>query len=411
MTRRTDAAPWRRAAALLAVAVLAAACSGDDGGEAGESGSGDAAAGDDADRAAPAEVEEFSGPVEAFYEVPDPLPAGEPGDLIRTMPVEAPDGEAGLRVMYHSTDAEGDDRAVTGLVYWPTGEPPDGGWPIVAWAHGTSGMAAPCAPSRAPGPPPGFGVEGVRVASDYIGLGPEGELHPYLSAAGEGHAVIDGVAAARALPDANAGDRWAVAGVSQGGHAALVTNERAADRLPDVELVGAVAIAPGSQLGESYGDDVQARVITAMVLFGAASEDPAIDPRDFLSPEGYTATADAVENGCIGDVISDVGPIAASPGYFVTDPRSDPVGTAWVEENDPGQVAGSPLLLVQGGQDPLVVPARTAALFDRLCGLGQVVQQVDVPTANHDTITGEAADPISAWLAARFEGEPAPDDC
>jgi hypothetical protein len=66
---------------------------------------------------------------------------------------------------------------------------------------------------------------------------------------------------------------------------------------------------------------------------------------------------------------------------------------------------------VQGGQDPLVVPARTAALFDRLCGLGQVVHQVDVPTANHDTNPPEAGDPIAAWLAARFDGEPAPDDC
>jgi len=131
----------------------------------------------------------------------------------------------GLRVMYHSTDATGDDRAVTGTMYYPTAEPPEGGWPVVAWAHGTSGLAASCAPSRAPAPPPAFGVEGVRVATDYLGLGPVGELHPYLSAAAEGNAVIDGVAAARAMPEAGAGDQWVVAGVSQGGHAVLVTNE------------------------------------------------------------------------------------------------------------------------------------------------------------------------------------------
>ena len=71
----------------------------------------------------------------------------------------------------------------------------------------------------------------------------------------------------------------------------------------------------------------------------------------------------------------------------------------------------SPLLLVQGGQDPLVVPARTAALFDRLCGLGQVVDRLDVPTANHDTVTRESQSEVSAWLAARFDGAPAQDDC
>lgn len=397
--------------ALLTVALLGAACSGDEGGADGSGDDGEPGA-DTPAAPAPAEVERFEGPVDAFYEVPDPLPAGEPGDLIRTMPIEAPAGEAGLRVMYHSTDAEGDDRGVTGLVYHPTGEPPEGGWPILAWAHGTSGMAAPCAPSRAPAAPPAFGVQGVRVATDYIGLGPEGELHPYLSAAAEGNAVIDGVAAARALPEAQAGDRWVVAGVSQGGHAALVTNEMAADRLPEAELLGAVAIAPGSQLSETYGDDLQIRIITAMVLFGVAAEDPEVDPRDYLRPDAYAVAAGAIEEGCVADVMSDMVAVAASPGFFVTDPRSDSVGSAWLEENDPGQVVSeSPLLLVQGGQDPLVVPARTAALFERLCGLGQVVDEIDVPTGNHDTVTELASEEITTWLAARFAEEPAPDDC
>lgn len=397
---------------LVTIAVLAAtaACSGD--GDGGGEGA-DGGAGADTPPERSAEVERFTGPVDAFYEVPDPLPAGEPGDLIRTMPIETagPD-EAGLRIMYHSTDAEGDDRAATGLVYFPTDEPPDGGWPVLAWAHGTSGLAPPCAPSRDPAAPPDFGVRGVRVAADYIGLGPEGEVHPYLSAPAEGHAVIDSVAAVRALPEARAGDRWVVAGGSQGGHAALVTNEMAAERLPGAELLGAVAIAPGSQLSESYGDDLQTRVITAMVLFGVAAEEPEVDPRDYLHPDVYAAAAGAIEDGCVGDVMSDLVPVAASPDFFVTDPRSDPVGSAWLEENDPGQVASeSPLLLVQGGQDPIVVPARTAALFERLCRLGQVVDKVDVPTADHDTVVDEATPEITTWLAARFAGEPATDDC
>ena len=399
--------------ALLTALVLVAACSGDSGGtdDAGAGGSSGTEAGTEA-AAAPAEVEEFTGPVEDFYAVPDPLPAGEPGDLIRTMPIEAPAGEAGLRVMYHSTDAEGDDRAVTGVVYYPTEAPGDEGWPIVAWAHGTSGLAAACAPSRVPMAPPGFGVQGVRVATDYIGLGPDGELHPYLSAAAEGHAVIDGVAAARALPEANAGDRWVVTGHSQGGHAALVTGEMAAERLPEAELLGTVAIAPGSQLAETYGDDVQTRIITAMVLFGAAAEDPAIDPRDFLGPEAYEAAAGVVEDTCLGEIIAALVPVAASPDFYVTDPRTDPVGSAWLEENDPGQVASdAPLLLVQGGQDAIVLPARTEALFERLCGLGQVVERIDLPDANHDTEPSEAGDEIAAWLDARFAGEPAADDC
>jgi fermentation-respiration switch protein FrsA (DUF1100 family) len=358
------------------------------------------------------DVERFDGSVEDFYRVPDPLPPGAPGAVLRTMPVEAPAGEAGLRVMYLSTDAEDDVRAVTGLIYFPTGEAPEGGWPVLAWAHGTSGLAAPCAPSRAPAPPPAFGVEGVRVATDYIGLGPEGEIHPYLSAAAEGHAVIDGVAAARSLPDVHAGDEWVVTGVSQGGHAALVTGEQAAERLPDATLVGTVAIAPGSELGSTYGDEIQIKIITTMVLVGVAAEDPTVDIHDYLSPAAAEA-ASVIEEGCVADIIGGalVG-IAGSPDYFTTDPRTSPVGEAWLEANDPGQVVSdAPLLVVQGGQDILVVPARTDALIERECGIGQVVDLLAVPAGDHDTVTGLAEDDIATWVASRFASEPAVTTC
>lgn len=396
------ARPPRRVAAVLAVVALALAvgCSDDDG----DAGATDAPT-------TTTEVEEFTGSVEDFYVVPDPLPSGPPGTLVRTMAVEADAGTAAWRVMYLSTDAEGDDRAVTGLIRHPTAAAPEGGWPVLAWAHGTTGLAAACAPSRGAAFGPDLGVQGVQVATDYIGLGPEGELHPYLSKEGEAHAVIDGVAAARSLPAAHAGDRWAVVGVSQGGHAALVTNELAAERLPDAELVGAVAVAPGAQLGDDYGDAVQIRIITTMVLFGVAAEDPSVDPADYLAPEALAA-ARVIEEGCVTDVISALPALAGADDYFTIDPRDDAVGREWVAHNDPGQVAAdSPLLLVQGLDDVLVVPDRTRALFDRLCGVGQVVELVEVPGADHATVTGVADARIRTWVADRFAGDLPVDSC
>lgn len=360
--------------------------------------------------AAAPEVESFTGTVDEFYEVPDDLPAGEPGQLIRTMPVDAPDGQTGLRIMYHSTDAEDEDRAATGLVFWPGGDAPDGGWPVLAWTHGTTGLASSCAPSRGGGTPPDYGVEGVLVAPDYIGLGPVGEVHPYLSAAAEGHATIDAVSAARSMPDAHAGDEWVVAGVSQGGHAALVTNEQAAERLPDATLLGTVAMAPGAELGEDFGDQIQIKVITTMVLVGLAAEDDSVDPADYLSADALAASP-VITEGCVQEIITAMAGPAGADDYFTEDPRDTPTGEAWVEENDPGQVAGSPLLLVQGGADTLVVPARTDALFDRLCGIGQVTERLDIPTANHDTVVDESQDQVTAWIQARFAGEDPTDDC
>ena len=68
-----------------------------------------------------------------FYTPPNPLPAGQPGDLIRSEPsrlVLEPSGElgayvaTGTRIMYRSTDARGNPTAVTG-----TNFKPDNPWP------------------------------------------------------------------------------------------------------------------------------------------------------------------------------------------------------------------------------------------------------------------------------------------
>src|SRR4051812_36973578 len=88
--------------------------------------------------------EAFDGP---FYELPADLPAGEPGELIRTEPIlSAPAGTSAWRVIYHSRDLAGGDIAVSGVVIEPVGPVPDGGRPIVSWAHPTTGSLAHCAP-------------------------------------------------------------------------------------------------------------------------------------------------------------------------------------------------------------------------------------------------------------------------
>lgn len=395
----------RALAALVPVALLGSlvACSADDDAGADDRG------GDAAEQAADA-PEQFTGSVEDFYVVPDPLPPGDPGELIRVQQIDAAPGERGLRIMYHSAD--GGDRAVTGVVHYPTGPPPEGGWPVLAWAHGTSGIAPQCAPSRVPLVPDAYGVEGVRVAPDYVGLGPEGEVHPYLSAAGEGNAMVDGVRAAHQIEEAAAGGRWLVVGHSQGGHAALVTNEIGPDALPEYDLLGTVAIAPGAQFTETYGDEVPFRIITALVLFGSADEHPDIDPASYLSPEVMAVATTVMRDECLGPIIDALVPFAVSPDFYVQDPLDDEVARGWMEENDPGQVVSeSPLLLISGGRDGIVVPARTNALYERLCDLGQVVQFIDLPEATHDTEPVDAADQISGWLADRLAGEPASSTC
>jgi pimeloyl-ACP methyl ester carboxylesterase len=403
-TRSRRLRRWLAAPACLLIVLPA--CSGSDG----SSGRGGRAGG----TATTTPPERFTGSVEDFYRVPDPLPEGEPGQLVRVQEVSADDdASTTLRVMYHSRDAGDRDRAATGIVTYPNGPAPDGGWPVVSWSHGTTGLAAQCAPSRDGEAAPAFGVEGVAVATDYVGLGPVGEVHPYFSKASEGNAAIDAVRAARNLPEAHAGTRWLSIGHSQGGHAALAAAELSADHAPELELLGTVAWAPGSDLDMVFGgiDPIVTRIISAMVLYGGAAEHPEIQPEDFAGPD-LEAAADVVTGECLDAITAALAPIPADRFWDVDPREAEPARSLLVEGNEVGTVrVDAPLLVVSGTADDRVVIDRVRTLFGRLCDIGQVTELVVVEGAGHGDVIPRTSDQVEAWLAARLTGEPATDSC
>jgi dipeptidyl aminopeptidase/acylaminoacyl peptidase len=73
--------------------------------------------------------------------------------MLREEPMTAQDQitDADLmrRILYTSRDVRWHAGIVpvSGTLYTPKGTPPSGGWPVVAWAHGTLGVADSCAPS------------------------------------------------------------------------------------------------------------------------------------------------------------------------------------------------------------------------------------------------------------------------
>lgn len=353
----------------------------------------------------------FTGTVDSFYRVPSPLRPGQPGQLIRVQPVSRDATSVTLRVMYHSRDTGGHDRAVTGEITYPTAAPPAGGWPVISWAHGTSGMATQCAPSRS-SQPPSFGIKGIDVATDYIGLGPIGERHPYLSGASEAHSVIDAVRAARNLAAAHAGTRWLAIGHSQGGHAALFTNQLAASYAPQLHLLGTVALAPGAVLNRNFGpsDDVLSKVIGAMVLYGLATDYPNLHPAQYVT-KVTASKAKVIDTGCLDEIGVAFATIPDGQ-EFTRDPRTTEPARSILAANEPGEVkSSSPLLVVQGTADLTVLPARTRALMRQLCAVGQVVRFVSVPGADHGSVLPRSAATVTAWLRDRLAGGPAPDTC
>src|ERR1700760_1267787 len=86
------------------------------------------------------------GPSPAFYNWTDQLPAGAPGQLLRSEPLDAATSLADAgdqrRILYTSTDGVTGKGliAVSGAVFFPRTPRPAEGWPVIAWAHGTVGV-------------------------------------------------------------------------------------------------------------------------------------------------------------------------------------------------------------------------------------------------------------------------------
>ena len=240
------------------------------------------------------------GGVSAFYVWNEVVPR-TPGTLLRQEPL--PDHLAltnaakGLRVLYSSTDGidEKTAIAVSGAIYFPKGTVPVGGWPIVAWAHGTTGTADVCAPS--------WMTRGKRdtdylnawlaqgyavVASDYQGLGTPGG-HPWMAVRPEGWSVLDSVRSAlTAFPElANA---VVIVGQSQGSHAALSAAGLATAYAPTLKIRGTVATG---MAGPKYGKSRRTSAFLFLILHKFQTMDPTFEPSDYLTEAGLRGYAAA----------------------------------------------------------------------------------------------------------------------
>jgi hypothetical protein len=357
-------------------------------------------------------------PPEAFYAVPDPLPPGPPGALIRALPIAAPtvipDSRA-WAVLYHSRDFDGRDVAVSGLVVAPPGAAPAGGRPVVVWGHGSVGLADRCAPSRGGvkdafgGPVASLLQQGVVfAATDYQGLGTPG---PARSAIGlsAGRAVLDAARAARGL-DTGAGGRVVLHGHSEGGHAVLWAAELAPTYAPELQVLGVAASAPGAELAAGLRVEAAsgpAALTSGAMLLVVAWGDAYRAPLDVLTPAGRKAVG-RVRGSCLQELMADPEVEAVRPRDLLTTPP----WPALLARNTPGKAATpAPILLAQGADDDRVTPAVTRALVGRLCRLGDTVELRTYQGVGHFDVIEVASTDMVAWTGDRLAGRPARSTC
>ncbi|HTX48500.1 MAG TPA: lipase family protein [Caulobacteraceae bacterium] len=360
-------------------------------------------------------------PLTPFYETPASLAATRPGALLRREPFDGytlPAGARAARILYHSWDASGRAVATSAVVLVPAGSPPAGGWPIIAWAHGTSGVARQCAPSLMKDVY--YGEEGLFpmlragyavVATDYHGLGTEG-AHQYVNKLAQGYDLIFSIPAARAAVK-ELGARWIVDGHSQGGEAAWSVAELERQR-HDPGYLGAVAVAPASRLDAVLTQMPRTQAASFYMDFLAWAiwaRTPSFKPSDMLTGAPLARYGDLTTKGCFyyayASFLGETAPARLRPGW-----AEKPGVRRFFDESRIGRepIAG-PLLVIAGEADQTVPIVAVRGVVHEACRRGDALEFRAYPGLDHDPTMDKSTPDQLRWIADRFAGRPAGDDC
>jgi pimeloyl-ACP methyl ester carboxylesterase len=349
----------------------------------------------------------------SFYAPKGKLPKGPHGTLIwehKMSSGQTLKGATNYRVLYKQVGVHGKLVPVSGLVAIPKGKAPKGGWPVITWAHGTTGIADACAPSRMPLLSTDVSVPLLTswikagyavVRTDYEGLGTPG-VHPYLIGRSEGYGVLDIVRAARELSP-SISDRVIISGHSQGGHAALWAASLAHSYTPEMKLRGVVAFAPASHLATetSFLKSVSTTSLTglaATIFRGLDVAYPSLHVASMLTPQAAALYPQTLTK-CLGalDKPDSFGGLPLN--QFVKANANLGPAIADLQKNDPdGLKIGAPVMLAQGTADATVVPMFTQELAASLSGVGDKVTFDTYAGQTHSTVLAAAQKDAAAFI-------------
>jgi Secretory lipase len=314
---------------------------------------------------------------------------------------------------------------ISGTVFVPRGNPPPGGWPIVAFGHPTTGTLPDCAPSLSPTLlgasttvaellDAGF----VVSVPDYQGLGTLGandRYHPYLDSTTVGKNLIDSVRATHTLVAATSGS-WVALGISQGGQAAWAANELDADYGQGLRLLGSATLSPIADI-DGLADAAAAGELTkdqelALQAYLAAlkTEYPDVNLDDYR--RGIVQDKWDVLSACQGPALEERATVAdqiTSDDLRPSSPAATETLRGFLRKTSlPQGPTQAPMLVIYGDHDGLIPREWTDRALDHGCNMGDVIQ-IEMQPGN-----GSAdIDPSSAigWLNERVNGAPVANSC
>ena len=362
-------------------------------------------------------------PGNAFYTPPNPLPAGAPGTVIWSRPSTSPTaGVNAWQILYLSTSVTGAPTAVSGTVLVPAAAY-NGTRPVVAYAAGTQGWAFSCAPSvemAAGSFDEQFEVNNLLargwavVVTDYPGLGTPG---PELYNVGipEGYAVLDSLRAAVGLPadGLSASAQLAIMGYSQGGGAAGWAAQLQPSYAPGMNLAGIAMGGTPANL-QAVANNINGSLFFAFLAgtaegFNAAY--PALNLQSELTPAGQTAMAQLQTMCQTQALLTYAGKSIQDYTVGGINPMNTAPWSAVLDANNLGAIKPDvPILETHGYLDEVIPYSVEQALHNQWCADGVADELIGYVGDLVLTAVEDQAD-TDNWLAARFAGTGAPNNC
>jgi pimeloyl-ACP methyl ester carboxylesterase len=344
-------------------------------------------------------------------------------------------------IVHTMQSASGDFTSASTLFFVPDGQAPKGGWPVIAWAHGTTTPGNKlCAPSLTDELDGGLTRDGFNsdylfeistlvnagyavVAPDLEGLGEAATVpYPYFNASSLARSLISGVVAAHKV-DGNLSKQYVAVGHSDGGHAVLSV-EAYADEAPQLEYKGTVAIAPYTSV-DAYVKELAQRAVAnpdkasdyrllqdfnvALMTTGLKVIDPSFKASSVMGPD-LEAQLQELATRCSVPAIGGLSKAIAAKGAtfdgFRQDWASDPKMAAFLAANDPAANPNfrlkKPTFISLGPDDAFVFLNTTRALVARLRADGAPVTYNEYPHTDHFTVIRAAQPDTMSFLKQLF---------
>ncbi|KAF4548472.1 Hypothetical protein D9617_27g044380 [Elsinoe fawcettii] len=362
-----------------------------------------------------------------FYATPANFSSARPGDVLKlevntnVSTYDIPPGQALSRFMYASVDNLGTVVPATAALLWPFTPRSFRGsdtYPLVAWAHGTSGINRQCAVTNFRNlqydfrsvftlASTGYAV----VIPDYVGLGSD-QFFNYLAYKLHATDVVYSVAAAQSV-FTELSKEWISFGHSEGGGVAWAIAERqAVDPIPG--FLGTIATAPPPfPIGNTA--PVGTSVFTAFLSF-TISHLYGLDLTSIFNPVPLAALQFVQSNGGCNDAgYSAFGTFTADDIYSNTSWQLSDAAVSFARDYSvSGRPLGGPMLILQGSDDTVVTPEGSAAGFNATCstqGNNVSIEYMSVIGQDHNPSMYASQRKWLQWIEDRFNGVPVAPGC